>query len=276
MLSFGGFVSLTGAVYTLVKSLESLLLGRVGGAVQLGYYTRAGALVQNPMQQLMGPMGSVAIPALSRVAPEPERFRQAFLLLCELIAITVVPAVTFLAVTSDWVVALLLGPRWSQLAPIAAVMALGAFASPIAAAGTWALTTQHKGRELFLWSIVHSSLLALAIVAGLPWGALGVAAAVAVSGVLVRTPVLFWTVGKYTPAKQGDIYLTILPPVACAAGVSALIWAFRFCFPIKGPLAGLACTGMIATTAYVLILLISPHGRRTLRLLNDLRLRLRP
>src|SRR5205823_9595149 len=72
---------------TLFRSnLDNVLLGRYWGASQLGLYSRGYQLMTLPIDQINGPITTVAVPALSRLADSPERYRQAYLRIIEKIA----------------------------------------------------------------------------------------------------------------------------------------------------------------------------------------------
>src|SRR5213075_397750 len=81
-----------------------------------------------------------------------------------------------------------------------------------------------RSRDLFRWGIIGAVIAVGSIVAGLPWGAKGVAATYAISDLCIATPLLFWYVGRKGPIRAGDFYRTIAPSVC--ASLSALIVLF--------------------------------------------------
>ena len=78
------------------KGIDSLLLGWRWGATPLGLYGNARRLMQLPVTQLNAPMTQVAIPALSRVVDQPERYRLAYVRFVEKIQLVALPGVAFL------------------------------------------------------------------------------------------------------------------------------------------------------------------------------------
>jgi len=56
------------------RNLDNVLIGRFVGALQLGCYARAYDLLRLPLQQIADPAGTVAMPTLSRLISEPERY----------------------------------------------------------------------------------------------------------------------------------------------------------------------------------------------------------
>jgi PST family polysaccharide transporter len=86
MLAYGG--NLTGFNVTtfFARNLDNALIGKFWGAYQLGVYARAYQMLFMPMQQINAPLVAVVVPALSRLADSPERYRKAYLRILEKIA----------------------------------------------------------------------------------------------------------------------------------------------------------------------------------------------
>lgn len=228
MLSFGGSLTGFNVANFFARNLDNALIGKFWGPDQLGVYSRAYQILLMPMQQLNAPLVAVAVPALSRLVDSPERYRAAYLKILEKISIVSMPAVVFMIATSDWLVLLLLGPRWGGTARIFALLGLSAVIQPVTRTALWLFTTQGRGREIFHWGVIGGIIAAVSIVAGLPWGAVGVAASYAAADLFLSTPILFWYVGRRGPVRTGDIYRTIIP--AASASLCSLI-ALLICRP---------------------------------------------
>ena len=69
-------------------------------------------------------------------------------------------------------------------------------------------------------TLIDAAICIVAILAGLPWGVTGVAASIAVAGLLVRLPLAFWLATRRGPVSMGHI-LTAIAPAACAAIAAA-------------------------------------------------------
>jgi PST family polysaccharide transporter len=86
MIAFGRNFTGFSIINYFSRNLDSLLLGKVWGANELGLYNRAYQLMTLPIDQVNEPVTSVAIPALSRIKDEDQRYRQAYLRMLEKIA----------------------------------------------------------------------------------------------------------------------------------------------------------------------------------------------
>ena len=223
-----------------------------------------------PMQQINAPLVAVAVPALSRLADSPERYRAAFLKILEKIAMITMPGVVFMIATSDWLVLFLLGPQWREAGRIFMLLGVAAIVQPVTRTALWLFTTQGRTREIFHWGIIGGGVSIISIIAGLPWGATGVAASYAVTDLLVATPLLFWFVGRKGPVRSRDFYRTIAP-AACAS-----VFALGVLFVCRQWLEGfsrlsvrLSIAFAITIVASVLVLAALPAGRLAMRNLKD-------
>ena len=57
-------------------------------------------------------------------------------------------------------------------------------------------------------------------------GAIGVAASFALSGLVIRKPVLLWWAGRKGPVRTLEIYKAILPALVAAGTVAILLFFF--------------------------------------------------
>ncbi len=270
MLTFGG--NLTGFSFMnfFARNLDNALIGKYWGAYQLGLYAKAYQMLLLPMEQINAPFAAVALPALSRLAETPERYRGAYLRMLEKITILTMPGVAFMIATSDWLVLLLLGTQWSATARIFTLLGVAAIIQPVTKTAWWLFSTQGRTREMLHWGIISGLITISAIVAGLPWGAVGVAASYAITDLCLTTPLLFWYIGRRGPVRTADFYRT-LAPAACAAlsalGVVVLArpWLAGFQLITRLTLA-LALTACVA----LLVLAALPAGRLALRSFKEM------
>ena len=264
MVRFGGNVTGFNIVNYFARNLDDMLIGRFAGKTALGLYQKAYELMMLPLTQVNQPIGRVALPALSRLVSEPERYRSAYLRILEKVLLLTVPLGVFLILTADWLVLVVLGDQWVEAGRLLAVMGLMFFTQPLGNSTGWLFLSQDRTNEMFRWGLVGASLSVLSFLVGLPWGVFGVAASYSISGVLVRTPLLLWWVGRRGPVRTGDFYRTAAP-LAIAGGVAcAAVYSFRLLFG-DGPIGiGLGIAFAITAVSSLLTLLALPKGRAAL------------
>lgn len=264
MLRFGGNLTGFGVVNFFARNLDNMLIGRVWGSQQLGLYAKAYQLLTLPIDQINAPITTVAVPTLSRLNDSPERYRRTYLRIIEKIAVLTMPGIALLIGTADWVVLIVLGPQWTEAGHIFAALGVAALIQPITNTTGWLFISQARTHDMFRYGLVASTLIVVAIIVGLSWGALGVATVYAVIWVTIITPLLFYWVGRTGPVRPRDFYVTIAPAFCAALGVLAALFLFRRSGVIVRPIAGLFASFGIATAVALLVLYAIPAGRRAL------------
>jgi PST family polysaccharide transporter len=273
MVSYGGNLTGYHMMSYFARNLDNLLIGKVWGAYQLGVYSRAYQLLLMPMAQINAPLMSVAVPALSRLSDSPARYRSAFLKIVEKIAMITMPAVVFMIATSDWLVLFLLGPKWSDTGRIFMLLGIAALLQPVTRSVLWLFQTQGRARELFQWGIISAIIAVTSIVGGLRWGAFGVAAAYAISDLLLTTPLLFWFAGRRGPVRTSDFYITIAPAFAASLCSLAALLALRP-WLLASPVLAVRLVAAFAITAIVSVLVFAalPAGRQAMQSFKEMTL----
>ncbi len=264
MLSFGGNVTGYALINYVSRNCDNLVVGRAFGPQLLGLYTKAAQLLALPTDQINEPLSSVAIPALSRLADSPERYRQAYLRIMEKIIMVTMPAVILMLATADWLVLIILGPQWIDSARIFIFMGVAGLFQPVASTGGWLLVSQGRVRDMLRWSLINAPISILSIVAGLPWGVVGVAASFSVGRILVANPLLFWFVGRTGPVRMGDFYRLLAPFTGASICSLVACIVFRRFVEIPNPLIGFVACGIIVAVTTPLFLALMPAGRKAL------------
>ncbi len=261
LIGFGGNLTGFSVVNYFARNVDDVLVGRVFGAASLGFYQKAYEILMLPLKQVNAPVGSVAIPALSRLDTGSERYKRAYLRILEKLLLVTSFVAAFLIMTADWAVVAVLGDKWAPAAPIFAWLGLLVFTQPLGNTTGWLFITQDRTRDMLHWGLVGSGLSVASFVAGAYWGAVGVAAAYSVSGVLVRTPAVLWWVTRRGPLRMRDFAGVFLPFVVAAAGVVAVLWALRTRYEFESVWSGLGVSLAAGLTTYALLVAALPSCR---------------
>ncbi len=264
MLRFGGNFTGFSTINFFSRNLDNLLIGRVWGAQQLGIYSRAYQLMMLPIDQINEPISSVAIPSLSRLTDSDEAYRRAYLRMLEKIALLTMPAVALMIVTSDWIVAIVLGPQWRAVAILLIILGIAGLIQPIANTTGWLFITQGRTKEMFRLSMFFGPVTIASIVAGLPWGAVGVAASY-VTAQLILVNILYWYVGRRGPVRTMDFYRAIAPFAAASLSALAACIALRHWQHPVNALGGIIVCTVVTLLTTILVLAVIPAGRNGLK-----------
>ncbi len=261
LLIFGRNLTGFNIINYISRNIDNVLIGRVWGAQALGFYAKAYQLLLLPIQQINTPISRVAIPALSRLTHDPDRYRAAYLRILKKVCLITLPLIAFMIGTSDWLVLFILGPQWQEASHLFAVLGIMAFTQPIANTTGWLFTTQDRTWHQFKWGVLGGGITIGSIILGLPWGPLGVALAFSLSGLLIRTPLLFWFVGRTGPVKTTDFYITVVPYLFAAILSLGSITLYRVISPSPHLFLNISF-GLIMTVLVSSVILVSfPSSR---------------
>ena len=242
LLGFGANLSGFTLVNFFSRNLDNVLIGRVWGAIDLGYYDRAYTLMLYPLQAIIGPVSGVMVPLLSRIEADKPQLRSVYLRTIGQIVLLTVPGMAALASASDEVIGLLFGPHWQPVAPIFSWLGWAGLLQPLGSSTGWLYVSQGRMRAMFHYGLFGAFTIIGSFFAGLSWGAVGVAAGYTISEYLIRLPAMYWVIGKIGPVTTRDMVLLQFPLLAAAA-VTKLIHdlLLRHALGLQGVL-------MIATT----------------------------
>jgi PST family polysaccharide transporter len=265
MLAFG--TNLTGfrLVMYLARNVDNLLIGRFYGPVQLGLYAKAYGLLVLPLRRVNEPFAGVAWPALARLTDDPARYRKAYMRIVSNLCLLTIPLVAFMIGAADWLVLSLLGPEWAAASRIFAWLGISGLVEPFTTTTGWLFVSQGRTREQFHWAIISSVITVASILAGLPWGIVGVAAAYGIVGLLIRTPLLLWYVGRTGPVTTKDLYRSIAPFIFISCVILLILLAFRLSLAGVHPLINLIAAGGITAAITLVALAVLPIGRQALQ-----------
>lgn len=265
MVSYGANFTGTNLMIYFTRNLDNALIGKFWGAQQLGLYAKAYQILLLPIEQIAGPVAYVAMPALSRLAGSPERYRKAYLNIIEKMAMISMPGVVFMIVTSDWLVVFLLGPQWIGTGRIFMLLGIAAVIQPVTRTCWWVFATQGRARDMFHWSLIGGTIAIMSIIAGLPWGAVGVAASYAVTDVCLYTPLLFWFVGRKGAIRSTDFYRTLAPSVcASLSALVALLLSRQWLATIHPVILRLSIACALTAFVSLMVFAVLPAGRRAI------------
>ncbi|HTQ59126.1 MAG TPA: lipopolysaccharide biosynthesis protein [Candidatus Solibacter sp.] len=230
MMRFGGGLTLTGLIVYVAYNFEKVLLGRFWGADAVGLYGRAYQLSTMPTDNLNAAVGEVAFSALSRVRNDPPRFKSYFLKAYSLVLALTIPITIAVALFSPELIAVVLGPKWSEAAPIFRLLSptilIFAMINPI---GWMIFSLGMIGRSLKV-AMVLAPLVITGYILGLPYGPKGVALAYSTVMVLWVVPHVAWGLHG-TIVSLRDIALVVSKPLVSGVVAAAFAFLIRLILP---------------------------------------------
>lgn len=247
-LRFGRGLLGTQLVHYAVKNVDNLALGVYAGAGPLGLYSRAYQLLMAPLNMINAPMTRVALPVLSRVQDDDEVFARYVSKVQVVGCLLTATVLATAAGLSRPLVLLLFGERWVEVAPVFAVLAVGGVFRSVSQIGFWIyLARGVPGAQLRL-SLAMGPVMVGLILAGLPWGPVGVAAGHSVAYLLMWVATLVH-VGRAARVDSRPLFRQALRSmllVSAPCGVAAWLGASVAGPPLAQLAAGCALAGAVA------------------------------
>jgi PST family polysaccharide transporter len=222
MVATGGNVTGFQILSYFARNLDQVLIGRVWGGADLGIYSRSYSLFLLPLSQITSPLSSLAVPALSRLQNEPERFRSFLLKALLLVNFVTMPLTVLLMVCAEPVISLLLGAKWMACVNVFRVLGLAGLVQPTVVAVSWIYYSTDATARLFRWGWLYSATIIFSFIIGLPFGIIGVAICYSVAFLLITWPAIAMaTHGTCISVRQ--VLRAVAHPFAGAllAGVAA-------------------------------------------------------
>lgn len=178
VLGTGGMFTISKVVQWAANSADRLVIGRMLGAAELGFYTRAATLLRTVRQLAgAGPM-RVLFSSFSKMQHDPVRMGKAYERSLSLSLIASVLVSAFFFVNADLVVRILLGPRWLQTVPLVQILFFGFIPKSAAFVAEAVPLALGLSRAAALREAVQLTLVAVGAIIGSEYGIVGAAAGV--------------------------------------------------------------------------------------------------
>lgn len=216
LLGFGTTVSFISFLEFLNSSLDTIAVGRLEGATQLGFYNRALSLTGLPMYYMSTSLSKVLLPSFSSIQEDTGRTGRAYISLITVFAGIGLPVAFGMSGASREVVAVLLGDQWTTSVPIMRIVAVASAASMMSHFGGILMEATAHLREKVALRTVQLAVFVVLVYVLRGFGLSGFALAFAMSetGQLIAQTVVLCRVmslraddllGAYVPGLIGGV-----------------------------------------------------------------------
>lgn len=204
-LAFGGNLVGANLLAYAGRQVDTIAIAIRLGTGPLGLYNRGFQLIMTPLGQVRSPLQSVALPVFSRVQHDQPRFDTyviaAQLALGYLIGIPL----AIVAGLSEPVVAVMLGAKWAETAPLISMFAIAGLLTTVSFVGYWIYLARGLGKQLLRYTAVTTVIKIVCIVIGSFFGLIGIAVAFAVHPAIAWPISLAW-LSRVTPIPHRRLY----------------------------------------------------------------------
>ncbi|MEL6495643.1 MAG: lipopolysaccharide biosynthesis protein [Cyanobacteria bacterium J06623_7] len=275
MLAFGGNLTGFNCINYFSRNLDNILIGQYWGEGQLGLYSKAYQLVLLPIQQINSPVNSVALPLLSRVQSDRDKYTNYYYKFVLAIVFLGMPIVAFSFAVTDKLILLVLGEQWLDAIPIFQFLVPAAFMGTFNLASAWVYQSLGRTDRQLRIGIVMSSLDIIIFLISIRWGAIGVAAAYGLSRPFIWFPRFIYCY-QDTPLKLRRLATTLARPSFASIAAALLVMLLDHMFLSDIPMVlALVIDGLAYGVLYLGLWAILPQGKQTLielfRLVNEVK-----
>jgi PST family polysaccharide transporter len=259
MFVFGGHLTGFNFINYFSRNLDNLLIGKFIGMDALGLYSRAYSLFMMPISQIRGPLTHVAMPVLSRLRDQPERYAKYYQRLVDVLASLTIPFTLYCVLEAEFLIELLLGPRWLGASPVFRILAIAGLIQPVAGTrGLVALSHGFSKRYLY-WGLFNAILCTGSFVAGLPFGIAGIATAYTIMNYILLIPSLYYCF-HMTPVTVSMFFRVLLAPFLCGVLAAVAVVGMKQMWVYESPVYHYAYAGVF-TVVYAGMSLCRPTVR---------------
>lgn len=199
LISFGKNIlggHLLGAVR---NNLDYLIVGRFLGIEQLGIYFFGFNAGLGISLSIINALGTAIFPYLCEARSEVAKFKQRYLNGLKTIAFVIIPLVLLQVSLAPIYVPILFSPKWVVAIPVLMLICLSAIPRPFADAAAQLLVAVNKPHLVLRWDILFSILFLAALLIGVQWQAVGVAAAVLIVHLVAMPLFTLWATYSVFP-----------------------------------------------------------------------------
>ncbi|MGI0107074.1 MOP flippase family protein [Salinimicrobium sp. WS361] len=239
-----------------VRNVDYLLIGKVLGKADLGYYSKAYTLMLLPVRQLSGTITKVMFPSFSLIQDEVDRIGVIYLKISGVIGMISFPLMGILFFASNDLILFLYGNKWIASVPIFKVLCvLGAFQSISTLSGNIYLS-QGKTKLMLQVGIFTKTFMILGITIGLfSYGLMGLVYGYTITSI-VACFIEWRYISRLLNLKPLRIYLNILPYfVYTLISIISLKVVSQF-VQFENHFLNLTLLVLIGSISYVLLLVV--------------------
>lgn len=208
------------------RNVDNLVVGQQLGAGALGQYSRAYSLFLLPLQQLNGPLGRVALPVLSSLQDDGERYRRYVRGALLVIGYLTLPTFAVLSALAAPLVELLLGPQWTSTAMILSLLSIAGIAQGIGNVQGWIYISLGRVHRQLIYYVVTRPIVIASFFVGIWWGGVnGLALLYGLTTLFLLFPG-FWLAIRGTFVTGADIVVPVLRPALLVPFVFGSAWYF--------------------------------------------------
>lgn len=180
-------------INSISQNIDNVLIGRVYGATALAMYGLGYRLLLLPVQLAISSVGAVLLPTFSRLAHDVPALAAQMARATRALAVLSMPAMALVAAAAPQLITVAFGSAWLPAVPIVQVLAfVGALQATYKPTTASLMLSTGRAKLALRYAWLTTIAITVAVAAGLPFGAFGVA--VAYAGVTAALLPIEWLI----------------------------------------------------------------------------------
>ena len=246
------------------RNLDNVLIGRYWGSEALGLYSKAYQLLLLPLSQINAPIANVALPALSKLQYEPERYERFYNKILLLISTLGMPVVSFFFIDADKLILLLLGKDWLEIVPIFKALVPASFVGTLNISVGLVFKSLGKARQLLVVAIVSSFLDVTVFIITVQYGVMVLAIWFSIFSVIKLIPTYWYCYQGTSLTVKKTLKVLIYPLTASLIPIYLLTFRKYLGFYPSDQLFSLFADVVLYLLLYFLVWVSMPRGFKIL------------
>ncbi len=252
LFGFSIWLQLNSALNMLRERSSDFILGRTVGPHGVAIFAMSHEIANLATTELAAPINRAVFSGYSKLTNDVGRLREAYMSVAAVIWLVALPVAAGIACTAPQIVVVFLGHQWAEAIPVLQFLALGGFASVMAANSQFVFLTLGKpflntGISLITVAVLLPSVIILAT----RMGVRGAALAFAMTTIAVL-PVIFTLLRKLIGLRLGEFLSHVYRPLCATAVMTGVVMMIRQP-PSQSGLARDVLSLLLMSTAGVLV-----------------------
>ncbi|GAA1742448.1 lipopolysaccharide biosynthesis protein [Microbacterium paludicola] len=264
LVSYGAHLLGAQMVAYLSRNIDTIVSGVRFGPASTGLYVRAFDLIINPLNQISAPSTRVAMPILSKLQSDEDRYNAFLVRGQKIMLIVVVPALTAAIALADPLITLVLGENWTKAIPIFQILAFAGIIRVCGYPTYWVALSRGATKISLYVNLVSTPVFVVGIILGSMLGIEGIALGFTIGTIATWVISLIWY-RRAAAAPSRLLLLSALQMIAATVPATSVAWFAVELSSRWGAIAALAIGAAAYLAVYALTVFVVKPLREDLR-----------
>lgn len=256
LLNYGGNLMGAQLISYCARNIDRVILGSQFGATAMGFYDRAFQLLMMPLNQINAPATSVALPVLSKLKEQKQRYDDFLIFGQSALMHIVLFMFCYACAMADPLIRFVLGEKWAPSIELFQILVVGGIFQAGNYVAYWYYLSQGITKSLFKYTIISRPVMIVLILIGSFWGIKGIAIGYSSSLIFNWIFGLIWLTYQKAPTKRMFANSVLLISVHSSAGIMA--WSSVEYLGFSGVLAIIISPFIMLITYGLFYLIFTP------------------